>query len=142
MKRLILFIEPTSAQLNIFTQFTLPRLGSFILAGLVNRRSQWSARVFIEGRKRFELQAWIAENGRPDVVGIQAIEEFGHGFLVQPRRDHVRNAFVDLAHGRGAGLFKLACEHSELVVVKSVRQRGQLDLGHAEKVPQGSEAVK
>jgi hypothetical protein len=37
MKRLMLFIEPTSAQVNIFTQFTLPRLGSFILAGLVER---------------------------------------------------------------------------------------------------------
>ena len=39
MKRLMLFIEPAAAQINIFTQFTLPRLGSFILAGLVNRRS-------------------------------------------------------------------------------------------------------
>ena len=40
MKRLMLFIEPAGAQLNIFTQFTLPRLGSFILAGLVNRRAR------------------------------------------------------------------------------------------------------
>ena len=38
MKQLMLFIEPSAGQLNIFTQFTLPRLGSFILAGLVNRR--------------------------------------------------------------------------------------------------------
>ena len=34
MSHLALFIEPTSAQLNIFSAFTLPRLGSFILAGL------------------------------------------------------------------------------------------------------------
>ncbi len=73
MKHLALFIEPTSAQLNIFSAFTLPRLGSFILAGLVNRRPSWRARVFVEGRKRFELRAWIAENGRPDVVGISTI---------------------------------------------------------------------
>jgi hypothetical protein len=39
MKRQMLFIEPTAAQVHIFSQFTLPRLGSFILAGLVNRRS-------------------------------------------------------------------------------------------------------
>ena len=35
MKHLALIIEPTAAQLNIFSAFTLPRLGSFILAGLV-----------------------------------------------------------------------------------------------------------
>ena len=73
MKRLMLFVEPTVAQLNIFTQFTLPRLGSFILAGMANRRFGWNARVFIEGRKRFDLPSWIAEYGRPDVVGISTI---------------------------------------------------------------------
>ena len=73
MKSLMLFIEPMSAQLNIFTQFTLPRLGSFILAGLVNRRPGWSARVFIEGRQRFNLPIWIEKNGRPEVVGISTI---------------------------------------------------------------------
>ena len=73
MKRLMLFIEPTAAQINIFTQFTLPRLGSFILAGLVNRRPGWNARVFIEGRQRIDLPAWIVEHGRPEVVGISTI---------------------------------------------------------------------
>jgi radical SAM superfamily enzyme YgiQ (UPF0313 family) len=73
MKHLMLFIEPTSAQLNIFSQFTLPRLGSFILAGLVNRRPGWGARVFIEGRRKFNLQVWIEKNGRPNVVGISTI---------------------------------------------------------------------
>ena len=73
MKHLALFIEPTSTQLNIFSAFTLPRLGSFILAGLVNRRASWRARVFIEGRRRFDLQAWIAEHGRPDLVGISSV---------------------------------------------------------------------
>ena len=73
MNNLALFIEPTSAQLNIFSAFTLPRLGSFILAGLVNRRPGWRARVFVEGRKLFNLQAWMAEHGRPDLVGISTI---------------------------------------------------------------------
>ena len=73
MKHLALFIEPTAAQLNIFSAFTLPRLGSFILAGLVNRRPSWRARVFIEGRKLFNLQAWMAEHGRPALVGISTI---------------------------------------------------------------------
>ena len=73
MKHLALFIEPTAAQLNIFSAFTLPRLGSFILAGLVNRRPDWHARVFIEGRQLFNLQTWIAEHGRPSLVGISTI---------------------------------------------------------------------
>jgi radical SAM superfamily enzyme YgiQ (UPF0313 family) len=73
MKHLALFIEPTAAQLNIFSAFTLPRLGSFILAGLVNRRPSWRARVFVEGRKAFNLQAWMAEHGRPALVGISTI---------------------------------------------------------------------
>ena len=80
MKHLALFIEPTAAQINIFSAFTLPRLGSFILAGLVNRRLTWQARVFVEGRKRFGLQAWIAEHGRPDLVGISTITATVHIF--------------------------------------------------------------
>lgn len=73
MKHLMLFVEPSAAQINIFTQFTLPRLGSFILAGLVERRSSWKAQVFVEGRVRFDLSVWIAEHGRPEVVGISTI---------------------------------------------------------------------
>jgi radical SAM superfamily enzyme YgiQ (UPF0313 family) len=73
MKHLMLFIEPSAAQINIFTQFTLPRLGSFILAGLVERRPSWNARVFVEGRERFDLSAWMAAHGRPEVVGISTI---------------------------------------------------------------------
>ena len=73
MKRLMLFVEPAATQVNIFTQFTLPRLGSFILAGLVNRQCSWNARVFVEGRQRFDLPSWIAEHGRPEAVGISTI---------------------------------------------------------------------
>ena len=58
MKRLTLFIELTAVQLNIFTQYTLPRLGNFILAGLVNRPLCWNARVFVEGNRRFDLNVF------------------------------------------------------------------------------------
>jgi radical SAM superfamily enzyme YgiQ (UPF0313 family) len=73
MKRLMLFIEPAGSKLNIFAQFTLPRLGTFILAGLVNRRPAWKARVFVEGRQKLDLQSWLNEHGRPEVVGISTI---------------------------------------------------------------------
>lgn len=73
MKRLMLFIEPSGGQLNIFSQFTLPRLGSFILAGFVNRRPGWEARVFVERRQKFDLHLWLNEHGRPEVIGISTI---------------------------------------------------------------------
>jgi radical SAM superfamily enzyme YgiQ (UPF0313 family) len=73
MKRLLLFIESAPTQVNVFSQFTLPRLGCFILAGLANRRPAWQARVFVEGRARLDVRAWMARHGRPEAVGISAI---------------------------------------------------------------------
>ena len=116
MKRQMLFIEPTAAQVNIFSQFTLPRLGSFILAGLVNRRSPWSARVFIEGRQHFDLDAWIAQHGRPDVVGISTITATAkRGFAIA---DECRSRGIPVILG-GPHVTFLADEavtHAELVV--------------------------
>ena len=116
MKRQLLFIEPTAAQVHIFSQFTLPRLGTFILAGLVNRRSIWSARVFIEGPRRFDLDAWIARNGRPDVVGISTITATAkRGFAIA---DECRSRGIPVILGGPHVTFlpDEALEHAELVV--------------------------
>ncbi|MCX8107911.1 MAG: B12-binding domain-containing radical SAM protein [Verrucomicrobiae bacterium] len=72
-KRLVLVVESGSRHLNIFSQFTLPRLGSFILAGLANQHGRWTGRVFIEGRQWLDLDAWISRHGRPDLVAISTI---------------------------------------------------------------------
>jgi radical SAM superfamily enzyme YgiQ (UPF0313 family) len=116
MKRLMLFIEPAAAQVNIFTQFTLPRLGSFVLAGLVNRRCDWSARVFVEGRQRFDLQAWMAENGRPELVGISTITatvQRGYALADECRARGIR---VILGGPHVTFLPDEALAHAELVV--------------------------
>ena len=116
MKHLALFIEPTSTQLNIFSAFTLPRLGSFILAGLVNRRASWRARVFIEGRRRFDLQAWIAEHGRPDLVGISSVTTTAkRGYTVA---DECRSLGIPVIMGGPHVTFlpDEALAHAELVV--------------------------
>ena len=116
MKHLALFIEPTSTQLNIFSAFTLPRLGSFILAGLVNRRASWRARVFIEGRRRFDLQAWIAEHGRPDLVGISSVTPTAkRGYTVA---DECRSLGIPVIMGGPHVTFlpDEALAHAELVV--------------------------
>jgi radical SAM superfamily enzyme YgiQ (UPF0313 family) len=112
----MLFIEPTAAQLNIFTQFTLPRLGSFILAGLVNHRSSWNARVFVEGRRRLDLQSWIAEHGRPEVVGISAITAtVKRGYVLA---DECRSLGIPVILGGPHVTFlpDEALSHAELVV--------------------------
>jgi radical SAM superfamily enzyme YgiQ (UPF0313 family) len=116
MKRQILFIEPTSAQVNIFSQFTLPRLGSFILAGLVNRRPGWTARVFIEGRQRFNLDTWVAENGRPDVVGISTITATAKRGYAISNECRSRGIPVILGGPHVTFLADEALEHAELVV--------------------------
>jgi radical SAM superfamily enzyme YgiQ (UPF0313 family) len=133
MKHLALFIEPTAAQLNIFSAFTLPRLGSFILAGLVNRRPSWRARVFIEGRKLFNLQAWMAEHGRPDVVGISTITPtVKHGYALA---DECRALGIPVILGGPHVTFlpDEALAHADLVVRGEGEQamNALLDLWHA-----------
>ena len=68
-----LFIEPTAAQLNIFYAVHPAAAGKLHPGRPGEPPASWHARVFVEGRKRFDLQAWIAEHGRPDVVGISTI---------------------------------------------------------------------
>ena len=116
MKHLALFIEPATTQLNIFSAFTLPRLGSFILAGLVNRRPSWKARVFIEGRRRFDLRAWMAEHGRPDLVGISTITptvKRGYAFADECRSQGIP---VILGGPHVTFLPEEALAHADLVV--------------------------
>ncbi|HWQ90591.1 MAG TPA: radical SAM protein [Clostridia bacterium] len=116
MKRLILFIEPAGGQLNIFSQFTLPRLGSFILAGLVNRRPTWKGRVFVQGRQKFDLQSWVEEHGRPEVVGISTITatvQRGYALAAECR---ARGIPVVLGGPHVTFLPEEALEHAPLVV--------------------------
>lgn len=116
MKRLMLFIEPSGGRLNIFSQFTLPRLGSFILAGLVNRRPAWSGRVFVEGRQKFDLQSWVEKHGRPEVVGISTITatvQRGYAIAGECR---ARGIPVVLGGPHVTFLPEEALEHAPLVV--------------------------
>src|SRR5512140_2416450 len=116
MKRLMLFIEPSGGQVNIFSQFTLPRLGSFILAGLVSRRPAWKARVFVEGRHKFDLQSWVDKYGRPDVVGISTITatvQRGYALAAECR---ARGIPVVMGGPHVTFLAEEALEHAPLVV--------------------------
>jgi radical SAM superfamily enzyme YgiQ (UPF0313 family) len=112
----MLLVEPTAAQINIFSQFTLPRLGSFILAGLAERTGGWRPRVFIEGRRRLDLDRWIAEHGRPVVVGISTITATAKPGYALAEACRVRGIPVVLGGPHVTFLPEEALEHAPLVV--------------------------
>jgi radical SAM superfamily enzyme YgiQ (UPF0313 family) len=64
----IIFIEPESPNLHIFSDFPLPRLGTLILGTMMRRRG-WEVEVFVESLRRIDYDM-IAE---ADLVGISTI---------------------------------------------------------------------
>jgi radical SAM superfamily enzyme YgiQ (UPF0313 family) len=64
----IVFIEPKSPNLHIFSQFPLPRLGVFILGTLAKQRG-WDAEVMIEQTRKIDFETLRGA----DLVGISTI---------------------------------------------------------------------
>jgi len=64
----IVFIEPKSPNLHIFSQFPLPRLGVFILGTLAKERG-WDAEVVIEQTGKIDFEILRSA----DLVGISTI---------------------------------------------------------------------
>lgn len=64
----VLFIEPKSPNLHIFTQFSLPRLGSIILATIA-RQAGWEAKVIMEEEVALDWD----EIASSDLVAISTI---------------------------------------------------------------------
>lgn len=64
----IIFIEPKAPNFHIFTQFQLPRLGTFILATLMKQRG-WDAEVIVEEMQKLDIN----EAAKADLVGISTI---------------------------------------------------------------------
>ncbi len=64
----IIFIEPKSPNLHIYSQFPLPRLGSFILGTLMKRRG-WDVEIIVEEQKAVDFE----DVKTADLVGISTI---------------------------------------------------------------------
>jgi hypothetical protein len=64
------------------------------------------------------------------VVGLEAIEELGHGVLVEPGGDLVAGLVVATREFR-ARLLQQLLQRLQLVVIQSLGQRRDLDFGHA-----------
>ena len=66
--RKIIFIEPKSPNLHIFSQFLLPRLGVFILGAIVKEHG-WDAEVIVEQSQKIDFH----KIRNVDMVGISTI---------------------------------------------------------------------
>jgi len=67
MPRMV-FIEPKSPNLHIFSQFVLPRLGTFILGTLMRQRG-WDVEIIVEEIRPVDF----ARHAAADLVGISTI---------------------------------------------------------------------
>jgi radical SAM superfamily enzyme YgiQ (UPF0313 family) len=66
--RKIIFIEPKSSNLHVFSQFPLPRLGIFILGAIVKEKG-WEAEVIVEQTEKIDFE----KIRNVDMVGISTI---------------------------------------------------------------------
>jgi radical SAM superfamily enzyme YgiQ (UPF0313 family) len=64
----MIFIEPKSNNIHIFSKFVLPRLGSFILGTMMKNRG-WEVDIIIENQHTLDFKALQ----RADLVGISTI---------------------------------------------------------------------
>lgn len=64
----IVFIEPKSPNLHIFSQYPLPRLGIFIL-GAIAKANGWDAEVIVEQSQKIDFE----KIRHADIVGISTI---------------------------------------------------------------------
>ncbi|MCU0644197.1 MAG: B12-binding domain-containing radical SAM protein [bacterium] len=64
----IVFIEPKSPNLHIFSKFVIPRLGTLILATIMKKLG-WEARVIIEENEELDFECIQSA----DIVGISTI---------------------------------------------------------------------
>ena len=67
-KRKIVFIEPKSPNLHIFSTFVIPRLGTLIL-GTIMKKMGWDVQVILEENEEINFE----DIKSADIVGISTI---------------------------------------------------------------------
>jgi radical SAM superfamily enzyme YgiQ (UPF0313 family) len=109
--RKIIFIEPKSPNLHIFSQYPLPRLGIFILGAIVKEKG-WDAEVIVEQSQKIDFE----KIKNVDLVGISTITS------TAPRAyaiaDKVRSFGIPVIMGGPHVTFlpDEALEHSDFVI--------------------------
>lgn len=108
----IIFIEPKSPNLHIFSKFPLPRLGS-VLLGTMAREAGWQVAVYVEEQQKIDWR----EMRTADIVGISTITP------TAPRAyaiaDRVRKMGITVIMGGPHVTFmpEEALEHCDFVVL-------------------------
>ncbi len=67
-KKKVVFVEPASTHLHVYSRLTIPRLGS-VLLGTIMRDRGWDVKVYIEDIAPVDMGAILAA----DIVGISTI---------------------------------------------------------------------
>ncbi|MBN1897363.1 MAG: B12-binding domain-containing radical SAM protein [Spirochaetes bacterium] len=112
-KKKIIFIEPKSPNLHIFSVFVIPRLGSLIL-GSIMKKLNWDVEVIIEENDPIDLDTIRSQS--VDLVGISTITS------TAPRAytiaDHIREMGIPVIMGGPHVSFlpDEALEHADFVI--------------------------
>lgn len=107
----IVFIEPKAANLHIYSQFQLPRLGLFILGTLMKNRG-WDVEIIYEESRRIDFSRVFAA----DLVGISTITSTApRAYMIA---DKVREAGIPVIMGgpHVTYLPEEALEHADFVI--------------------------
>jgi hypothetical protein len=67
-RKKVVFVEPASTHLHVYSRLTIPRLGS-VLLGTIMRDRGWDVKVYIEDIAPVDMDAILAA----DIVGISSI---------------------------------------------------------------------
>jgi len=109
--RRIVFVEPESPNLHIFSRFALPRLGSIILATMMRDRG-WEASVVAEELARLDLDALRSA----DLAGISTITSTAPRAYAIADALRERNLTVIMGGPHVTELPDEALEHADFVV--------------------------
>jgi len=132
----MVFIEPKAPNLHIFSKFTLPRLGSFILATMMKKKG-WDVEVIVEERQKIKFE----NLSDADLIGISTITPTAPRAYAIADRIREMNIPVIMGGPHVTFLAEEALAHADYVI----RGEGEESLchfirvwrngGHYEQVP-------